>query len=118
MEKHFVIDKDYKLLLTKQGKQSEHIRGGHNKEIFMLNIATFKRFCLKAGDGTAYQTSGGLIKKDLLVNKNGKIVSKSKSIEGITNNKLDVVNQQRRDRINGDSSCSATGAATGTAAAL
>ena len=62
-------------------------------------------------DGTAYQTSGGLIKKDLLVNKNGKIVSKSKSIEGITNNKLDVVNQQRRDRINGDSSGPAAGAA-------
>jgi hypothetical protein len=49
LEKQFVIDKDYKLLLTKPGKQSEHIRGGHNKEIFMLNVSTFKRFCLKAG---------------------------------------------------------------------
>ena len=58
-------------------------------------------------EGNAYQTSGGLIKKDLLINKDGKIVSKSKSIEGITNNKLDVVNQRRRDRINGDSSPSA-----------
>ena len=37
LEKHFVIDKDYKLLLTKPGKQSDHTRGGHNKEIFMLN---------------------------------------------------------------------------------
>ena len=54
-------------------------------------------------EGTAYQTPGGLIKKDLLVNKDGKIVSKSKSIEGIINNKLDVVNQRRRDRINGES---------------
>ena len=36
-------------------------------------------------EGNAYQTAGGLIKKDLLVNKDGKIVSKSKSIEGITN---------------------------------
>jgi len=49
LEKQFVIDKDYKLLLTKPGKQSEHSRGGHNKEIFMLNIDTFKKFCLKAG---------------------------------------------------------------------
>jgi hypothetical protein len=49
LEKQFVIDKDYKLLLTKPGNQSEHIRGGHNKEIFMLNVSTFKRFCLKAG---------------------------------------------------------------------
>ena len=49
LEKQFVIDKDYKLSLTKPGKQSDNARGGHNKEIFMLNIATFKRFCLKAG---------------------------------------------------------------------
>jgi hypothetical protein len=53
-------------------------------------------------EGTAYQTSGGLIKKDLLVNKDGKIVSKSKSFECITNNRLDVVNQRKRDRINGE----------------
>ena len=48
-------------------------------------------------EGNAYQTSGGLIKKDLLVNKDGKIVSKSKSIECLINNKLDVVNQRRRE---------------------
>ena len=53
-------------------------------------------------EGNAYQTSGGLTKKDLLVNKDGKIVSKSKSIEYITNNRLDVVNQRKRDRINGE----------------
>jgi hypothetical protein len=46
LEKHFVIDKDYKLLLTKPGKQSDHTRGGHNKEIFMLTVSTFKKFCL------------------------------------------------------------------------
>jgi len=49
LEKNFIIDKDYKLLLTKPGEQRMHIKGGHNKEIIMLNIATFKRFCLKAG---------------------------------------------------------------------
>ena len=54
-------------------------------------------------EGIAYQTPGRLIKKDLLVNKDGKIVSKSKSIEGLINNKLDVVNQRRRDRIAGES---------------
>jgi len=48
--------------------------------------------------GNAYQTSGGLIKKDLLVNKDGKIVSKSKSIDCIANNRLDAVNQIKRDR--------------------
>jgi phage anti-repressor protein len=50
-------------------------------------------------NGNAYKTAGGLIKKDLLVNKDGKIVSKSKSIEGTINNKLDVVNERKRLRI-------------------
>ena len=36
-------------MLNLQVKQSPHIRGGHNKETFMLNIDTFKKFCLKAG---------------------------------------------------------------------
>ncbi len=49
LETQFVKDTDYIILLNLPGKQSEHIRGGHNKEIFMLNVSTFKRFCLKAG---------------------------------------------------------------------
>jgi hypothetical protein len=49
LEKHFIMDKDYTKSLSQVGKQSDHTRGGHNKEIFMLNVATFKRFCLKAG---------------------------------------------------------------------
>ena len=49
LENHFVKEKDYKITTTPPVKKSEHVRGGHNKEIFMLNIATFKKFCLKAG---------------------------------------------------------------------
>lgn len=49
LEAQFVKDTDYIILLNLQVKQSDHTRGGHNKEIFMLNIATFKKFCLKAG---------------------------------------------------------------------
>jgi len=48
LEKNFTQDKDYKLLLTKPSEQKKHIRGGHNKEMIMLNIDTFKKFCLKA----------------------------------------------------------------------
>ena len=44
LEKYFILDTDYKLLLTSQGKQKNDTRGGHNKEIFMLNIYTFKKF--------------------------------------------------------------------------
>ena len=49
LEKNFIIDKDYKKSLSLSGKQNTHIKGGHNKETFMLNIDTFKKFCLKAG---------------------------------------------------------------------
>ena len=39
-------------------------------------------------DGIAYQTTGGLNKDDLLINKNGKITSKKKSIYETINNKF------------------------------
>ena len=48
LESCFIIDKDY-ISLSQTAKQSTHIKGGHNKETFMLNIKTFKKFCLKAG---------------------------------------------------------------------
>jgi len=48
LNKFFVINKDYKILLTQPGEQKKD-RGGHNKEIIMLNVETFKKFCLKAG---------------------------------------------------------------------
>lgn len=49
LENNFVKEIDYVILLTPAVKQLQPIKGGHNKEIFMLNIATFKKFCLKAG---------------------------------------------------------------------
>ncbi len=49
LEKQFTIGKDYKVLLISAEKQRTHIKGGHNKETIMLNVETFKKFCLKAG---------------------------------------------------------------------
>jgi phage anti-repressor protein len=43
LERQFVVDKDYLLM-----KQTATVQGGHNKETFMLNVNTFKKFCLKA----------------------------------------------------------------------
>lgn len=48
LENHFKLDNDYKKLLSHMGKQDEKSHGGHNKEIFMMNINTFKKICLKA----------------------------------------------------------------------
>ena len=47
LEKHFVIEIDYKILLSQPGKQKEQ-HGGHNKETFMLTVKTFKLLCIKA----------------------------------------------------------------------
>ena len=55
LEKNFMIDNDYKFLLIQQVKQDIQMHGGHNKEIIMLNIRTFKLFCLKAGTKKAEQ---------------------------------------------------------------
>jgi len=58
IEKNFIEEKDYKKF---QHSSSMHnfahegsgakkdTRGGHNKEIILLNIYAFKKFCLKAG---------------------------------------------------------------------
>jgi phage anti-repressor protein len=66
LEKQFIVDKDYKILLTKLRKQdfmtnndedeivphpkkeSKSSHGGNNNEVIMMNIKTFKKFCLKA----------------------------------------------------------------------
>jgi len=57
LEKNFTIDKDYKTSRRADAPQQKtgeplvksDTRGGHNKEMIMLNIETFKKFCLKAG---------------------------------------------------------------------
>ena len=48
LERYFVIDKDYKCLLTLESEQKKG-RGGHNIKKIMLNVKTFKSLCLKAG---------------------------------------------------------------------
>jgi hypothetical protein len=47
LEKYFTIEKDYKCSLCRPAKQKEDGRGGHNKETILLNINTFKLFCIK-----------------------------------------------------------------------
>ena len=70
LEKNFVIDKDYIKSLYPSAKPLIHIKGGHNKEIFMLNINTFKKFCLKAGTKKADEIHDYFIKlEELLLEK-------------------------------------------------
>lgn len=48
LEKHFVIEKDYKFLLMQSQEQDKTKHGGHNKQTILLSINTFKLFCIKA----------------------------------------------------------------------
>ena len=48
LENKFVIELNYKSLLLPSEKQTSNPRGGHNKETFLMNLVTFKKFCLKA----------------------------------------------------------------------
>ena len=68
LEKHFIIDKDYKMLLSQPGKQTICTgSGGHNKEIFMLTVKTFKSFCLKASTKKADEIHEYFIKLEELL---------------------------------------------------
>lgn len=49
LEKNFTINNDYKIIAPEPSGAKKHMRGGHNKETIMLNVNTFKKFCLKAG---------------------------------------------------------------------
>ena len=49
LEKQFIINCDYKIFAPEPSGAKTENRGGHNKEIIMLNVDTFKKFCLKAG---------------------------------------------------------------------
>ena len=62
LEKNFTVNEDYKFLLYHEVKQTNQTQGGHNKEIFMLNIETFKKFCLKAGTKKADEIHDYFIK--------------------------------------------------------
>jgi hypothetical protein len=79
LNKHFIINKDFRTLLTPSGEQTnstlgsqvgetkKDTRGGHNKEIIMLNIETFKKFCLKAGTKKADEIHDYFIKLEQIL---------------------------------------------------
>jgi hypothetical protein len=67
LEKHFIIDLDYKKSLAQLSKQTTHVKGGHNKEIFMLNVKTFKSMCLKAGTKKADEIHEYYLKMETII---------------------------------------------------
>ena len=62
LEKQFIINRDYKVFAPEASGAKKNARGGHNKEIIMLNVDTFKKFCLKAGTKKADEIHDYFIK--------------------------------------------------------
>jgi hypothetical protein len=67
LEKNFMLDNDYKSLLHNLTGQKKDGRGGHNKETIMLNIKTFKLFCIKASTKKAHEIHEYFIKLEELL---------------------------------------------------
>jgi hypothetical protein len=91
LEKNFVINKDYKCLLTLESEQKKG-RGGHNKEIIMLTINAFKRLCLKAGTKKADEIHEYYIKmekvlQDILFEECNALTEQVKQIKQENTNK-------------------------------
>ena len=91
LEKNFKSEIDYKIL-SKEHQSKSH--GGHNKETIMLNIKTFKLFCLKAGTKKADEIHEYFIKlEELLQQTIGEECAELK----IQLNKIEENNEKDRD---------------------
>ena len=69
LEKFFIIDTDYKFLLSQSAEQKNEGRGGHNKQTILLNIQTFKLFCIKSGTKKANEIHEYFIKLEEMLHQ-------------------------------------------------
>ena len=104
LEKNFTIGIDYKKLLLLQQKQSKHIKGGHNKETFMLNIDTFKKICLKAGTKKADEIHDYFIKLENIMfeitKEEGEELKKQLTqLEDVKNKEMEEKLVKQREKI-------------------
>jgi len=69
LEKNFIIDKDYKIFLSKLREQDKEQHGGHNKQRILLNINTFKLLCIKAGTKKANEIHKYFVKLEQILHE-------------------------------------------------
>jgi hypothetical protein len=67
LKKQFNLNHDYKIIAPVPSGAKKSNRGGHNKEIIMINVDTFKRFCLKAGTKKADEVHDYFIKLENII---------------------------------------------------
>lgn len=76
LTKNFKENIDYKILLFQNEEQKKDGRGGNNKETILLNINTFKLFCLLAGTEKAKQIHKYYVKLESILHQTIKEESK------------------------------------------
>lgn len=74
LKNHFEIEKDYKCLLTyrsveQRKEENTNNRGGHNKETILMNLNTFKLFCIKADTKKAKSIQEYLVKMEHILHE-------------------------------------------------
>jgi phage anti-repressor protein len=102
LEKHFIINIDYKNL-TQQVREKK-TNGGNNKETIMLNIKTFKLFCIKASTKKANEIHEYFIKleellQDIIQEESDglKLQLEQKNLE-IQNNKEEFITKVQQEK--------------------
>jgi len=91
-------------LLSLEGKQNlshetltpkKDNRGGHNKEIIMLNIETFKKFCLKVGTKKADEIHSYYIKMEDIMHEI--IEEETNELKNQLQEKNSIIDQKQRE---------------------
>jgi hypothetical protein len=103
LESCFKLDLDYKKSLLQTEKQT-NIKGGHNKEIFMLNIKSFKLFCIKAGTKKADEIHEYFIKleeilQEVLIEESNELKLQLEQFENTKNKEFEekLIKQKELD---------------------
>ena len=100
LHKHFIINKDYKILLCKLAEQ-DNKHGGHNKETIMLSIRTFKSLCLKAGTKKAYEIHNYYLKmeeilQEIVEQESDELKIQLKQLEENKKNELEKIEEKNK----------------------
>ena len=69
LDKHFLVDKDYKIVLLRSDERTKGQHDGNNKDTILLNVKTFKLFCIKAGTTKANEIHEYFVKLEELLHE-------------------------------------------------
>ena len=104
LEKNFYLNTNYKIFAPATSGAKKDNRGGHNKEIIMLNIETFKKFCLKAGTKKADEVHDYFIKLENIMfeitkEECNELKQQLEQIEDIKNKEIIKEKELERERL-------------------